>query len=127
MSAGRGDPRDLDTRSDQWEEPEPAPVPIAVIEVVIRVIEEVSDHYGVSPEDILGRSKKRRIVDARHAAMFVARTVTGLSFPVLGRAFDRDHTTVLSAVRAVEGRARYDADLAEGLDALVRDHQRSAG
>ena len=36
--------------------------------------------------------------------MYLARELTGLSLAAIARAFDRDHTTVLHAVRAVTGR-----------------------
>ena len=36
-------------------------------------------------------------------AMYVTRTLTDLSFPEIGRAFgNRDHTTVIHAVRKIE-------------------------
>ena len=48
--------------------------------------------------------RDRRAVDARWVAMWLAREFTGHSLPTIGRAFgDRDHTTVLHALREMPG------------------------
>lgn len=71
--------------------------------VVDSVIDAASRVYRVPADKITSRSRSRPIIDARQAAMYVARHTTALSYPELGRAFgDRDHTTVLHAVTKIE-------------------------
>lgn len=41
--------------------------------------------------------------DARAVAMYLVRTVLGHSYPQVGSEFDRDHTSVYSAVKKVKG------------------------
>ncbi len=63
---------------------------------------EVADRYGVSVEEIEGSKRAKRISQARHIAIFLARELTDSSFPTIGRAFGRrDHTTVMHACRKV--------------------------
>ena len=70
---------------------------------VTAVIDAASKICRVSADSITGDSRRRPIVDARQAAMYVARHTTDLSYPDLGRAFGgRDHTTVIHAVSKIE-------------------------
>jgi hypothetical protein len=63
------------------------------------IIQMAADAFGVTPRDLRSDRRDRRVVVARHAAMWLARLMTGHSLPAIGRAFgDRDHTTVLYAV-----------------------------
>ena len=59
--------------------------------------------FDFTLEQITGGSRRRPLVDARQIAMYVTRNMTDLSYPEIGRAFgDRDHTTVIHAVRKIE-------------------------
>ena len=71
--------------------------------VVDVVIDAASKIYRVPADKITSDSRTRPLVDARQAAMYVTRHTMGMSYPDIGRAFgDRDHTTVLHAVRKIE-------------------------
>lgn len=74
------------------------------ITVDVTIIIEVASHaLGETPETLTGQSRGDRTVSLhRHIAMAAARRL-GHSYPAIGRAFgDRDHTTVIPAVRKVE-------------------------
>ena len=65
--------------------------------LIADVIARVATEHGYSPADILGRDRHAHVVKARHSAMLEARRL-GFSYPELGRAFKRDHTTVMHAI-----------------------------
>ena len=70
-----------------------------------RIIELTADLFGFPVEQIISGSRRRPLVDARQVAMYVTRNMTELSFPDIGKAFgNRDHTTVMHAVRKIEAR-----------------------
>jgi len=75
---------------------------------------------GLKREDLVGPKRISRIARVRQAAMYVARQMTGLSFPEIGRRFNRDHTTVLHGYRRVLKLLPSDANMA----ALVEDIRR---
>lgn len=52
-----------------------------------------------------GRNRSRKCVRARQIAIYLARTVRGLSYPVIGRSFRKDHTTCMHAVNMVRRRS----------------------
>lgn len=60
------------------------------------VIQEVASATGVRPWEMKRGGRNFRVSSARNAAYYLARQLTGLSFPQLGRGFSRDHTTVMS-------------------------------
>ncbi|TCD16364.1 chromosomal replication initiator protein DnaA [Oricola cellulosilytica] len=82
---------------------------------------QVSSHYNVSRTDMLSNRRTRVIVKPRQIAMYLAKMMTPRSLPEIGRRFGgRDHTTVLHAVRKVEGMIADDAQLAKELELLKR-------
>ena len=62
-------------------------------------IKNVARHYGTTPEDILSERRFKRTIIARQHAMWVLYNHSTLSLPEIGRALNRDHTTVLHGVR----------------------------
>lgn len=76
------------------------------------IIECVCRYFGITVEDMMGKSRAKPIAHPRQIAMYLARSHTSLSFPDLERIFDRDHTTVLYAVRKIkDGLSKKDAML----------------
>ncbi len=68
-----------------------------------RIIDATAEMFGFPVEQLIGGSRRRPLVDARQIAMYVTRNMTELSFPDIGKAFgNRDHTTVMHAVRKIE-------------------------
>jgi len=81
----------------------------------------VARHYNVSKADLLSSRRTRTIVRPRQIAMYLAKVLTPRSLPEIGRRFGgRDHTTVLHAVRKIEGMIEGDRTLAEEIELLKR-------
>jgi chromosomal replication initiator protein len=68
---------------------------------------------GLSREELLSTRRSARVAHARQLAMYLARELTPLSLTEIARGFDRDHTTVLHALRAVEGRLEPGSETSE--------------
>ena len=62
----------------------------------------VAEHYKLSKAELLGDCKSRSVARPRQMAMVMARGLTSRSLPEIGRAFNRDHSTVLSACRKIK-------------------------
>ncbi|MCA2000067.1 MAG: chromosomal replication initiator protein DnaA, partial [Hyphomicrobiales bacterium] len=81
----------------------------------------VANHYNVTRADILSSRRTATVVRPRQIAMFLAKSLTLRSLPEIGRRFGgRDHTTVLHAVRKIEGMLSTDQELAGEIDHLKR-------
>jgi chromosomal replication initiator protein len=91
------------------------------IEEIQRV---VARRYNVSRSDLLSSRRTANVVRPRQIAMYLAKTLTLRSLPEIGRRFGgRDHTTVLHAVRKIEGLVGNDGALAEEIETIKREVQ----
>lgn len=78
------------------------------------VIWASSEVFSVPYNFILAERRSKKIVLARHMAMYVAYQITFSSTTMIGRAFgNRDHTTVLHAIKKVN------ALVAEGREDVI--------
>ena len=81
----------------------------------------VASHYSVTRADILSSRRTATVVKPRQVAMYLSKTLTLRSLPEIGRRFGgRDHTTVLHAVRKIEGLCASNDALREELELLKR-------
>ena len=79
----------------------------------------VAAYYGVERDDILSGGRHKTISRCRQVAMYLSSTLTLHSSKEIGRAFDRDHTTVLHAVRRIEALMQTDGALKTAVDYLA--------
>lgn len=76
----------------------------------------VAAHYGLSLLEMQSRRAAWSVSHPRQEAMYLARELTGQSLPEIGRRFgDRDHTTVMFAIRQVKHRISVDTEVAENI------------
>jgi chromosomal replication initiator protein len=81
----------------------------------------VCHHFKLTERELCSKDRHKSIAFARHIAMYLCKQRLKSSFPELGRAFgNRDHTTVMSAVRKVEALRESDAEVRAHLEALER-------
>ena len=81
----------------------------------------VATHYNVSRADILSSRRTANVVRPRQIAMYLSKVLTLRSLPEIGRRFGgRDHTTVLHAVRKIEGLTGSDRTLQDEVELLKR-------
>jgi len=73
------------------------------------ILRRVAAEFGVTPPDLVGPALARQFTYPRQVAMYLCRTVAAGSFPAIAEKFGgRDHSTVMHAVRAVEGKREAD-------------------
>lgn len=75
---------------------------------IAQIIAAFCEVTHVPVREIIGPSKMGHIVKARHQAMYAARVLTGASYPIIAKAFNRrDHVGVMQACRKLAGDERY--------------------
>ena len=88
------------------------------IEDILRI---VSRHFGVSKGDLLSQRRHRSVVWPRQIGMYLAKQLTQRSLPEIGRRFgNRDHTTVLHAIRKIEGELSDNPRLKDEIEELKK-------
>lgn len=63
----------------------------------------VAGWTGFSVKQLVGKGRKHDVSHARALAMYLARTVLSATYEEIGWHFNRHHTSVMAAVRRVEG------------------------
>lgn len=66
------------------------------------IISQVCKFYSMDEAVIRGTLKSKGVTEARQIACYLVRKLTNLSLPDIGKEFNRDHTTILYAIRKVE-------------------------
>lgn len=64
-----------------------------------KLIGQVCAEFDVSRAELLGQSRSEKIVPVRHEACWRIAKATSLSLPHIGSIFNRDHTSILHAIR----------------------------
>ncbi len=68
-----------------------------------KIIQIVAEYFGITKQDILSKNQKREFVVPRQLAMYFCRNKLKIPFTKLGDLFNRDHSTVMSSVKSVQG------------------------
>lgn len=84
---------------------------------IVEIIGHTAEAFGVTRHQIRGRERTRHIAIARQCAMYFARK-GGRSYPMIGRHFNRHHSTVLVGVKGFPERARREGYASEALDVM---------
>ena len=94
------------------------------------VMRTVALFFGMAPEALASRSRRKDVLVPRQLAMYLCRRYTGLPLVEIAGAFDRDHPAVSNAVKVVERRIleraplRYQVEeLSARLDRLERSRE----
>ena len=89
-------------------------------QISVDVIQKrVAAHYGVRVSEMFSARRARNIARPRQIAMYLAKNLTSLSYPEIGRQFGgRDHTTVMHAVKTIENLMKSDAQLSEDVELI---------
>jgi len=95
-----------------------------VSDTIERIIACVARHYSVTVDDIMGTSRKKDIKTARNVAMYVVRSVTNISLPQIGVAFNRDHSTVHSNISMIEAEIVNDPVLDATIGEITKEIKR---
>jgi chromosomal replication initiator protein len=84
-----------------------------------KIISVVAEYYGISPEEIVGKSQTQSCATPRQVAMHLCRDRLKVPYLQLGKIFHRDHSTVMSSIKLIQKRlAAQDRELTAALSIL---------
>ncbi len=67
-----------------------------------KIRNHVAKYFGIQPEKLASRSRKREVHYPRQVGMYLARKHTHASLESIGRLYGRGHASVLNALRSLE-------------------------
>ena len=98
---------------------------------ITRIQNGVARAFRTTRAELLSRGRTQRVACARQVAMYLCRDIARngaesrsgawASFPRIGMAFERDHSSVIHAYRRVALRRARDEEFAQMIDELERD------
>ena len=86
----------------------------------------VAEHFNLTLELLIGKTRKQEVATPRQIAMFLAKRLTKSPLKVIGLHFgNRDHSTVIHAVQTVEKKCDEDTDFARAVESLYERLQQN--
>lgn len=82
------------------------------------IAEVVASYYGIDPEMIYTSTRRREISDPRQLVMYLAKKHTKMPLKTIGLKLNRNHATVIYAIRQTEERMPTDRKLAADVKAI---------
>ncbi len=79
----------------------------------------VASYYHIKISDLKSKSRKASLTRPRQIAMAIAKQLTNLSLSDIGEAFERDHSTVINAIKKVEEFKQSDPRVREDITNLI--------
>lgn len=70
----------------------------------------VEQYFNITHGEMIGSQRPRHISQARQIAMYLSRTLTQSSYPDIGKAFKKDHSSVVHAYKNIEKKRQTDRD-----------------
>ena len=94
------------------------PIPITVEKIIV----EVADVYGVTPEEIRSSKRSSQISTARKVAVYVVREITQMPLQSIGTEFGgRDHSTIVYAINKIEAGMKRDSNLNQLVNDIIKN------
>ena len=91
----------------------------AKIITVDKIQNIVSNFYNISINDMLSQRRSRPLARPRQIAMYLAKKMTTRSLPEIGRRFsNRDHTTVIHAVKTITRLSENDDEMKKNIEQI---------
>ena len=69
---------------------------------VDKIFAAIEKKYDVSKSELTGNSRVKNVAQARHVAIYLIKTITDISYPSIGKLFNRNHSTIISSVDVIE-------------------------
>ena len=86
-----------------------------------RIIEAVSQKYGVSVSDIKSRKRTQKIASARHITVYIIKKLTNMESTKIGEFLGRDHSTILNSINCVEDELKINSLYELEISALISE------
>ena len=81
----------------------------------------VAEYYNIKVSEMSSARRAQMVARPRQVAMYLSKQLTSRSLPEIGRKFgNRDHTTVMHAVKRIDQLRQIDAGFTEDVELLRR-------
>ncbi len=86
------------------------------------IVKKVSQFSQIAEKEIVGKSRKMEIAEARQVSMYLCRDIMGVSLNNIGLFFGgRDHTTVMHALKTIDNKQLKNKRMKEMITSIRKD------
>jgi len=86
-----------------------------------RIQSIVSDFYGITLDDLIGKKRHSKYILPRHISMYLIKNKYNIPYKTIGMLFgNRDHSTVLAACEKIENELKQNESLKIAVDIIVK-------
>ena len=85
------------------------------------IINIVSDHFGIKPDDIVSKKRNSEYVLPRQVVMYLCRELIDMSYDSIATVLNKkDHTTVIHGCRRIEDELKNNVDFKNTVDIITK-------
>lgn len=93
-----------------------------ITEIIDRIFDVVGKKYGSNKAEMISDSRKKEIAHSRHVATYlIYELVPDMSYPKLGKIFNRNYTTCINSYQLVEYKIKNDSVFASEINAMKKE------
>ena len=89
--------------------------------IIDKIFTCIDKKYGFDKKTLCGKSRTKEIAFTRHIAIYLIRELTDMSYPSVGKIFDRNHSTVISSCEIIEKKLANDPLFLISISDLKKD------
>ena len=86
-----------------------------------KIFAAIEKKYEVSKADLISQSRVKEIAQARHVAIYLIRTITEMSFPAIGKIFNRNHATIMSSLDVIDKKMASSSAFEAEINNLIKE------
>ncbi len=86
-----------------------------------KIFAAVYKKFDIPKEEIIGKKRTKEIAKVRHIAIYLIREITEMSYPNIGKIFERDHATVMSSLDVVKRTITADPLYAADIESIRKE------
>lgn len=94
-------------------------VPVQV--VVDKIFSAIHNRYGIEKKDLLSSKRTKDVAYARHVCIYLIREITEMSYPSIGKMFNRDHSTILASCDLIAKKINTDPVLSVDVAEMTKE------
>jgi len=86
-----------------------------------KIFAAVYKKFDIPKEELVGKKRTKEIAKVRHIAVYLIHEITEMSYPNIGKIFERDHTTVMASLEVVRKTIAKDALYAADIENIKKE------
>lgn len=85
------------------------------------IVEVVADHFGLTIDQMISKSRSQEYVKARHITMYLCREMTGIPYDSIGKLLGgKDHATIMHGIKTIQSSLETDETTLKTIETIKK-------